>query len=84
MLRAQLKEKARQPGPRHINAQATLELTVSLIVCVILLLGAAKIFVWINKSMVERQQAYRNTRAAPLGKIDFYTPPKMDIFGEER
>lgn len=77
-----MREKRTLRGPRRINAQATLELTISLIVCVVLLIGIAKIFVWLNRCMVERQQAYQSGRINPLGKIDFYTPSKMDIFGE--
>jgi len=57
-------------------------LTVALIVCIILLIGAAKIFVWLNQTLVERQEYYQWTRQNPTGKIDFYTPQKMDIFEE--
>ena len=81
-MRAQLKEKTRALGVPRINGQATLELTISLIVCMVLLMGAAKIFVWLNKTLVERQEAYQQDRKNPVDKIDFYTPEKLDIFGE--
>ncbi|MDD5019649.1 MAG: hypothetical protein PHH75_04615 [Candidatus Omnitrophica bacterium] len=44
------------------KGQSTLELTAALIVLMILLVGAARIFVWLNERMAWRQSEYENTR----------------------
>lgn len=49
---------------RGIYGQATLELSVALILSMMLLVAAAKIFVWLNGSMVVRQRMYEETRAS--------------------
>ncbi len=47
---------------RGVHGQATLELSVALILSMMLLVAAAKIFVWLNGSMVKRQKMYEETR----------------------
>jgi hypothetical protein len=64
--------------------QSTLETTITLIVIVVLLLGITNVFVWMNKMMVERHQAFRATQFDSSPTINFYQPKKLDIFkGEE-
>ncbi len=46
------------------SGQATLELTVALIVIMMLLVAAVRTFVWLNEGMVARQVSYENTRVA--------------------
>jgi hypothetical protein len=41
------------------KAQVSLETAFALIVTILLLLGATYIFVWMNKTMVERQKSYK-------------------------
>jgi hypothetical protein len=50
--------------------QSTLELTAALIVLMILLVGAAKIFVWLNERMAYRQSEYERTRVQ-AGSVAF-------------
>ncbi|MCM8800167.1 MAG: hypothetical protein NC900_05530 [Candidatus Omnitrophica bacterium] len=87
-LSLRLKERKGYLGLLLIRGQVTLELTVALIVTILFLIGITKIFVWLNQTMVERQQAYQDTRPKTTAgvtkdKINFYTPKKLDIFGEE-
>ena len=44
------------------RAQATLELTAALILLMLLLAGATKIFVWLSGRMVHRQVLYEASR----------------------
>lgn len=44
------------------DGQATLELTVALILIVILLMAGVKVFLWLNEGLVLRQVSYDNTR----------------------
>ncbi|OIO36843.1 MAG: hypothetical protein AUJ74_01025 [Candidatus Omnitrophica bacterium CG1_02_44_16] len=46
------------------SGQATLELTVALILIVILLMAGVKVFLWLNEGLVHRQVSYENTRVA--------------------
>ena len=62
------------------RAQATLESTVTLIIAVILLLGITQVFIWMNKIMIERHQAFRSTRRGTQAVVNFYTPEEFDIF----
>jgi hypothetical protein len=57
------------------SGQATLELTVALIFVMIFLVGAIRIFLWLNESIVNRQVDYEATRAT-AASTDF-TP--MDV-----
>lgn len=45
-----------------LKSQSTLELTVALIAVFILLLGAIRLFIWLNERMVLRQEAFEATR----------------------
>lgn len=56
------------------RAQTTLELTIALVLIMILLVGSAKIFVWLNGRMVQRAEDYEGSRIAagsvPAGAVD--------------
>jgi hypothetical protein len=54
----------------RLNGQSTLEMTAALIVLMILLVGAARIFVWLNERMAYRQYQYENTRVE-AGSVPF-------------
>lgn len=73
-----------QRGIRPFKAQATIELTIAFIACIVLTLGIIKVFVWMNKSMVDRQVRFQATRTNPLGNnVDkFYNTDqnKLDLF----
>lgn len=64
------------------KAQSTLECTIALVAAVALLLGITQVFVWVNKTMVERHQAYDETRTSRTADYDFYEPGEFNIFGE--
>lgn len=49
---------------RTKTGQATLELTVALILIMLLLVASVRIFVWLNEGMVARQVSYEDTRVA--------------------
>ncbi len=74
---------------RHTKAQATIELTIAFIASILLLIGVTKIFVWMNKTMVDRQIDYQKTRTTPLEHLTHFKQkdgpwgpesPKLDIF----
>lgn len=44
------------------RAQATVEMAIALVLSMVLLVGAAKIFVWLNGRMATRQRIYEETR----------------------
>jgi len=46
------------------TAQATLELTAALILLMLLLVGATKIFMWLSGLVVHRQVVYENSRVS--------------------
>ena len=54
---------------RRRQAQATVEMAVALILSVVLLVAAAKIFVWLNGSTVLRQKMYEETRVAAGSQV---------------
>ncbi len=58
------KPRTENREPRTENGQATLELTVTLILIVILLMAGVKVFLWLNEGLVLRQVSYENTRVA--------------------
>lgn len=64
------------------KAQSSLECTIALVAAVALLLGITQVFVWLNKMMVERHQAYDATRTSSTAAYDFYEPESFNIFGE--
>ena len=51
-------------GQAPLRGQATLELTVALILIVILLMAGVKVFLWLNEGLVLRQVSYENSRVA--------------------
>lgn len=48
----------------EVGGQASLELTVALILVMLLLVGSIKVFVWLNERMVMRQLDFERTRVA--------------------
>lgn len=56
---------------RH-KAQVALEAAIAISCVLILLLGALKIFLWINQRVVQRQEDYEATRIS-AGSVDPYT-----------
>lgn len=69
------------------KAQSTLEFTLAFIMLLLLIVFTANVFVWINRSIVGRQAAYEESRSVAawnieedIGKSDFYTPQKLDVF----
>lgn len=48
------------------KAQSTLEVAVAIIGILILLLGSLKLFMWVNKLLVLRQESYENTRVSAV------------------
>ncbi len=73
-------------------AQATLELTASLIGVMIIICATIAIFTWLNNSLVYRQKAYEETRAkagnyttfneVQVDESDLNKFPKLNVFGE--
>ncbi len=75
-------------GPASLTGQASLELALSVICIFLLLLGALKIFVWVNSRLVTRQELYEESRISagsddPGKQIDDSDFPKLDIFKGE-
>ncbi|MBI4355533.1 MAG: hypothetical protein HY597_03665 [Candidatus Omnitrophica bacterium] len=78
--------------PRHNNplltthGQAVIETVMGLIAGMILLVGAAKVWTWLDTVIVERQEEYQKTRVAAAsttpGIPNHYGPPLLSIFGE--
>ena len=66
-----IKTGLRQSKPK---GQVSLEAAVAVIIAILLFLGAAYIFVWLNKCMVERQEHYK-------AGTD-YTPEPLNIFNK--
>lgn len=71
-----------QVGYKRYPGESTLEATIALIAAVILLLGITQVFVWVNKTMVKRHQAYQATRFNENPPVEFYTPEQLNMFGE--
>lgn len=76
---------------RAYSGQATLEVTVALILIMLLIVGSIKIFLWLNERMVFKQEAYEGTRvsagSAPsagvaLTSLDNVTPAQT-VLGDE-
>lgn len=67
------------------KGQSMIEMTIALVALFIFLFGVARVFVWVNRSMVKRQQAYQATRVVGggIGDVDFYTPEEFHMFGEQ-
>ena len=64
------------------KGQGTLEMTVALVLVMLLIVGAVRIFVWLNERMVYRQVDYENTRAA-AGSVPISTE-EVDLMNQEQ
>ena len=66
--------------------QASLEMTLAWIGVLLLLFGSFKVFLWVNKRMIARQQAYESSRVAAgsstkAGAVEWDEPSeKLAIF----
>lgn len=66
-----------------VQAQATIEFSMAFILAVLFLFLSCNLFVWFNRNIVQRQQAYEKTRVTAAtanvepGKLDFYPKEKM-------
>ena len=68
------------------KGQATIEFTLAFVVTILLIVLTANVFAWVNHCIVRRQVAYENSRTlagssgSNVGKSDFFTPPKLNVF----
>ena len=66
--------------------QASLEMTLAMIGALLLLFGSFKVFLWVTKRMIVRQQAYESSRvaagsSAAKGKTEWDEPSeKLAVF----
>jgi len=67
------------------DGQASLEMTLAMIGALLLLFGALKVFIWINRRIVLRQQRYEATRvvAGSSNSVTSWNEPteKLTILG---
>jgi hypothetical protein len=71
---------AKQKDFRQGCGQVSLEAAFAVIVAILLLLGTAYIFVWMNKCMVERQEQCRRTGFFNQYWWYPYRPKQLEIF----
>ena len=69
------------------KGQVTMELTIGIIAVIIFLLGMSNAWVWFNKCLVERQEAYQDSRLDPTkGETyayqDYYTPAALETLSK--
>lgn len=65
-------------------AQATLELTLAIAGILIFLWASIKIFIWVNQTLVLRQEKYETSRAATWPYMEDESEfPALNIFGNE-
>jgi len=74
---------------RFFRGQVTIELTVALIILFTLVMGTFRFFLWVNKRMVLRQEAYDSSRIdAGSGTkevlVDESALPELDILGDSK
>lgn len=74
----------RKPGsqPGNKPGQASLELALAITCILLLLLGSLQIFVWVNKSLVLRQEEYEESRDPASGEpaqVDEAQFPALNI-----
>lgn len=66
------------------KAQAAVEMAVVFILLFIFFIGALKVFVWANRCIVERHEAYMLSRHDDCGtfnsETNFYTRPDIKAF----
>ena len=69
---------------RRSRAQASLEMALALMGALLLLFGSLKVWVWASRRMVQRQQAYEQSRVdagRQTGKVAWNEPSeKLAIF----
>lgn len=72
------------------SGQVFIETTLAFVAIVIFLLGITQIFLWMNRSIIERQKAYQASRTSlgSPGSMDFYdtrsAANRLYVFPEER
>lgn len=71
-------------NPEASKGQVTIELTIGIIAVFIFLLGLCNAWVWFNSCLVERQEAYQDsrmdtTKAETYTYQDYYIPPALEI-----
>lgn len=74
---------------RFFKGQVILEMTAALIVLFVLVVGAFRLFRWVNNRMVLRQEEYDKTRIeAGSGTkevlVDESALPELDILGDDK
>jgi uncharacterized protein (UPF0333 family) len=69
------------------KAQSTLEFTLVFVIVLLFIFCTVNLFVWFNHCIVRRQVSYEQSRGdaagqaeANVGKSDFYTPNKLNVF----
>jgi len=70
---------------RKNKAQASIEFSIAFVLALLFMILSCNLFVWLNHNIVQRQQAYNQTRVEAAnvnnpGRLDFYTPNKMNLF----
>lgn len=71
------------------KAQASIEFSLAFVIAILFLVLTARVFVWFGGTLLRRQIAYENTRVvagtpgSEAGKADFYSKPKLDLFGNK-
>jgi hypothetical protein len=67
------------------KAQSTIELTLSLVVLVILLVGTIKVFIWITRTTVERDKKYLENFTRTFNRDEpFYRPSNASFVPQTR
>ncbi len=70
---------------KNIKAQAAIEFSLALIVLFIFLLGAFRLFVWLNRNLVYRQENYAATRrlAGDPRVMRTQNPVALSLYADE-
>lgn len=64
---------------KQSRAQVALETTLALIVLFIMLLGICQTWIYFNRILIERQQAYELTRTSSNITMNVYNAPGLNI-----
>jgi len=59
------------------NGQASIEMSLALVIAVLFLILSCNLFVWLNHNIVQRQKEYESTRTLRPGQtkqLNFYDP----------
>lgn len=79
-----------------VKAQVSIEFAVTFVILVLFIVLAAKMFAWMNSTMVNRHTAYENSRSMTAAgaardmvpPVDFFTTATgkkpMDVFNENK